>query len=189
MKQINYLIRIRNTLKLAFPPQTECGERQTISVMTGGTLLKTVFNLTSQGQWAPTTVSGSGWKLWAFPKDGGRVAWQLNISNIATRAKTFPWKKRLTLQISIGCLSVISSVIALALKRWCCLIFTRNMYFSDEYFLIVQIVQTTSRIDNLTNCYLLAPSGSFLEPFSAHGKSFRKIYRKKRQFSNFFSFQ
>ena len=63
MKQINYLIRIRNTLKLAFPPHTECGERQTISVMTGGTLLKTVFNLTSQGQWAPTTVSGSGWKL------------------------------------------------------------------------------------------------------------------------------
>ena len=59
-KQINYLIRIRNTLKLAFPPHTECGERQTISVMTGGTLLKTVFNLTSQGQWAPTTVSGSG---------------------------------------------------------------------------------------------------------------------------------
>ena len=49
MKQINYLIRIRNTLKLAFPPHTECGERQTISVMTGGTLLKTVFNLTSQG--------------------------------------------------------------------------------------------------------------------------------------------
>ena len=93
MKQINYLIRIRNTLKLAFPPHTECGERQTISVMTGGTLLKTVFNLTSQGQWAPTTVSGSGWKLCAFPKDGGRVAWQLNISNIATRAKTFPCKK------------------------------------------------------------------------------------------------
>ena len=98
MKQINYLIRIRNTLKLAFPPHTECGERQTISVMTGGTLLKTVFNLTSQGQWAPTTVSGSGWKLCAFPKDGGRVAWQLNISNIATRAKTFPWKKRLILK-------------------------------------------------------------------------------------------
>ena len=68
-------------------------------------------------------------------------------------------------------------------------VFTRNMYFSDEYFLIVQIVQTTSRINNLTNYYLLAPSGSFLEPFSAHGKSFRQIYRKKRQFSIFFSFQ
>ena len=60
------MIKIINTLKLAFPPHMECGDKQTISVMTGGTLLKTVFSLTSQGQCAPTTVSGNGWNLSKF---------------------------------------------------------------------------------------------------------------------------
>ena len=54
--------------------------------------------------------------------------------------------------------------------------FHMKYVFSDDYFLIVQM---TSGIDKLTYGYLLAPSGKFSEPFSAHGKSFRQMYQKK----------